>query len=344
MLAVGFYGYDTKDMLVSPHTGDATQRCWSTRSNRASGCTMEYTVGTNASEHPNPLFVETATGVAGTWQVELDLASYVQPAATGLEAIPALISSGKVMRMEVSVFPTVKVGSVSVATKGAAKTYEVTPTGAVEIAGGWFKDTIALDAKCNACHDALGTTFHAPNYGANGIAGCRSCHVTTSGGGHLEMQSRSIDSYVHAIHAFQAFDTGSVDFSDPVEAARYDLHVEHLFPVFSTLACEACHVGDPAKFNVPDQAKSMPGLLSAAYALDGRDRAIGSVPAYATGPAARACGGCHRAEAINEDAAGELAAINAHMNQNGYMIDNTSTNPTTTSWVYRAIDKMMTLF
>ena len=344
MLAVGFYGYDTKDMLVSPHTGDGTQRCWSTRTNRASGCTMEYTVGTNATEHPNPLFVETATGVAGTWEVELDLASYVQPAATGLASIPALISSGKVERMEVMVFPSMKVGAVSIATQGAAKTYEVTPTGAVEMAGGFYKDTIALDAKCNDCHDALGTTFHGPNYGSNGIAGCRACHVTTSGGGHLEMQSRSIDSYVHAIHEFQAFDTSGVDFSDPVEAARYELHVEHIFPVFSTLACQACHVNDPAKFNVPDQSKSMPGMLSAAYALNGHDRAIGAVPAYVTGPASRACGSCHRATAINEDAAGELASINAHMSQNGYMIDNTSTNPTTTSWVYRTIDKIMNLF
>ena len=32
------------------------------------------------------------------------------------------------------------------------------------------------------------------------------------------------------------------------------------------------------------------------------------------------------------------------MSQNGYMIDNTSTNPTTTSWVYRTIDKIMNLF
>jgi hypothetical protein len=343
MLAVGFYGYDTKDLLVSPHSADATQRCWSSRTNKASGCTMEYTVGMNAGEHPNPLFVETATG-AGAWEVELDLASYVQPASTGLASIPELISSGKVRRMEVSVYPSVKVGSVAVATKGASKTFEVTPTGATEIAGGWYKDAIALDAKCNDCHDALGTTFHGPNYGANGVAGCRNCHTTTSGGSHLEMQSRSIDSYVHAIHKFQAFDTSGIDFSDPVEAARYDLHVEHIFPVFTTLACQACHVNDPSKYNVPDQSKSMPGMQSAAYTLQGRDRSIGAVPAYVNGPAARACGGCHRAAAINEDAAGELAAINAHFSQNGYLIDNTTPNPTTTTWVYRAIDKMMGLF
>lgn len=344
MLAVGFYGYNTKDLLVSPHTADGTKRCWSTRTQSAAGCVMEYTVGANAGQYPNPLFVETATGTAGAWEVELDLASYVQPAATGLASIPTLISSGKVRRMEVAVYPSVQVNGIYVATKGAAKTYAVTATGATEVAGGWYKDAIAVDAKCNACHDALGTTFHSPYYGANGVAGCRNCHVPTSGGGHLEMQSRSIDSYVHAIHAFQAFDTGSVNFADPVEAERYKLHVEHTFPVFSTLACKACHVNDAAKFNVPDQSKSMPGLLSASYALKGKTRSIGTVPAYATGPASRACGSCHRAAAINEDAAGELAAINGHLAVNGYLIDNTTTNPTTTSWVYRVIDKVMSLF
>lgn len=40
---------------MSPHTADAAQRCWSSRSDRASGCTMEYTVGMNAGGHPNPL-------------------------------------------------------------------------------------------------------------------------------------------------------------------------------------------------------------------------------------------------------------------------------------------------
>lgn len=345
MVAVGFYGYNTKHLLVSPHTADGTQRCWSSRSNRYGGCTMEYTAGTNAGQYPNPLFVETATGTAGTWDVEIDLASYVQPTSTGLASIPDLITSGKVRRMEVAVFANAKVGTTSVAAKGAAKTYEVTPTGAVEITGGFYKNAIADDAKCNACHDALGTSFHSPMYGSNGVAGCRNCHVTTSGGSHLEMQSRSIDSYVHAIHKFQAFDPADVDFNDPVEAARYDVHVEHTFPLFTALACQGCHVNNPAVYNVPDQSKSMPGLLSGSdHPLDGRVRSIGKVPAYATGPASRACGSCHRAAAINEDAAGELAAINGHVGVNGHMIDNETANPTTTGWVYRVIDKVMSMF
>ncbi len=71
--------------------------------------------------------------------------------------------------------------------------------------------------------------------------------MTTSGGSHLEMQSRGIDSYAHAIHRFQYFDTGDVDihdrgFKDPVFAKRYQLHIEHGFPNFTIKNCEACHV------------------------------------------------------------------------------------------------------
>jgi hypothetical protein len=36
------------------------------------------------------------------------------------------------------------------------------------------------------------------------------------------------------------------------------------------------------------------------------------VPAYVTGPATKACGGCHRAQMINEDQAGGLAVLLQH--------------------------------
>jgi hypothetical protein len=72
-------------------------------------------------------------------------------------------------------------------------------------------------------------------------------------------------------------------------------------------------------YDVPDQSGSLPGLLSAADPVEGRE--IGEVPAYVTGPASRACGGCHRAELINEDAAGELAILNQHTKQGGYLVE-----------------------
>jgi hypothetical protein len=49
-------------------------------------------------------------------------------------------------------------------------------------------------------------------------------------------------------------------------------------------------------------------------------RNIGAVPSVVVGPATKACGGCHRAQAINEDKAGELAMLNQHFAQGGYVI------------------------
>ena len=134
------------------------------------------------------------------------------------------------------------------------------------------------------------------------------------------MQSRSIDSYVHAIHSFQAFDIADIDFTDPVEAMKYDHHIEHTYPNFTIKNCESCHVA--GKFNVPDQSKSLPGLLSRADdSPDGWDRNIGSVPSYFTGPASRACGGCHRAASIKEDDASMIAAFNSHVRANGCLVE-----------------------
>ena len=73
--------------------------------------------------------------------------------------------------------------------------------------------------------------------------------------------------------------------------------------------------------DVPDQTKSLPGALSASDSVEGWDRNIGDVPLYITGPAARACGGCHRAELINEDDASGLASFNQHTKQGGYLIE-----------------------
>ena len=189
--------------------------------------------------------------------------------------------------------------------------------------------------KCNACHDALATTFHSPDRGGSVVV-CRMCHVTTSGGSHLEMQSRGIDSYVHAIHEFQAFDFDQIDFTDPVEAKRYEEHIGFVFPVFTLDDCEACH--NEGTYNVPDQSQSLGGLLSASDTNATYPRDI-NFPAYITGPASRACGGCHRAYMIKEEHFGDLAAFNQHTNVNGYLIEYDS-NET----LYAVIDKIMGLF
>jgi OmcA/MtrC family decaheme c-type cytochrome len=238
-----------------------------------------------------------------------------------------------------------------------------------------------VDVKnCNKCHDALGPTFHGGQYGGN-IVLCRSCHVPTAGGAHLDTQSRSIDSYVHAIHSFQAFDAGSIQFTipakaatattpavpamfDPVAAKRYQSYIEHTYPRFTTKACESCHL--PGTYEVPDQSQTIPGLQSASatlkygwFGLDAtgklvaaKDRGIsgvpaGIVPSYATGPASRACGGCHRARLVNDDDLNGLLSFEQHTNMGGYMVDTSQTSTTyttVTAYLYGVINRIMSLF
>jgi hypothetical protein len=166
---------------------------------------------------------------------------------------------------------------------------------------------------------------------------CRSCHVVTSGGSHLEGQSRSIDSYVHAIHRFQPFNLA--DPTDPVEVAKYAEHSEFLFPDFAAVNCERCHTVDRAvdagsrkAFDIPDQSKSMPGLLSKS--------SVGGTPELVTGPAPRACGGCHRAEFTKEgDTTGYVTFIE-HTRRFGYAVQNDDSG----NMLYAVIRYMMGLF
>ena len=104
----------------------------------------------------------------------------------------------------------------------------------------------------------------------------------------------------------------AIDFTDPVEAMEYEHHVESNFPTFGIEDCRACH--NAGKFNVPNQGLSMPGVLS--NTDFGTIRNIGTIDNdVITGPATRACGACHRAEAIIANAgAGDpilLANLNA---------------------------------
>jgi hypothetical protein len=124
--------------------------------------------------------------------------------------------------------------------------------------------------------------------------------------------------------------------TDPVAAMHYEHHIEFPYPTHGP-NCESCHV--EGMYNVPDQSKSMPGLLSASDSVEGRN--IGDVPSYVTGPASRACGGCHRAEIINEDAAGELVAFNQHAKQGGYLVEAGEDASATLQGV---IDEIMAIF
>jgi Outer membrane cytochrome MtrC/MtrF-like, domains II/IV len=318
---VAFYGYDTKDFLVSNHSRD-------TNGNR-----MEFTLGSA----DNVLFTTVANN-PGSWEVKMDMAAY---GAT--PSLPDMIAAGTIKRAEVAVLPALKnAAGDTVGLDAPSMTFNLT-TGTTE--PDYYQGTSALVSVsgdtaidpnykgtkgCNSCHDQLATTFHSGNRGGN-IVVCRMCHVVTSGGSHLEGQSRSIDSYVHAIHTFQAFNIDGIDFTDPVEAALYAQDTEFLFPDFGVVNCEACHTqtravdaGARGAYDVPDQGKSLPGVLSATDAIPGIN--IGATPAEVTGPAERACGACHRGEAIKENEANEFASITRHMGDNGYRIDVDSTN------------------
>lgn len=290
-LLVSLYGYDTKDFLVSNHgkTIDADRD-------------GEFLVG--AAGNSNARFT-TVSAANGSWVVTMDLSAWADK-----------IADGSVKRAEVSFLPTLKdADGVILALDAPSRTFNLT-TNAFD--DSFYSPIVKVATGCNNCHDALATTFHSADRGGN-IVVCRMCHTTASGGYHLEMQSRSIDSYIHAIHSFQAFDPGNIDFSNAVEALYYEHKIESDYPTFGITNCESCH--NSGTYNVPDQSKSLPGVLSAAATWT-KDRNIGAVPSYVAGPGSRACGSCHRAKMINEDEAVELTVFNQHTKTLGYLVEN----------------------
>ncbi|MCB0243414.1 MAG: hypothetical protein KDI12_08395, partial [Anaerolineae bacterium] len=213
---VGLYGYDTKDFIIGPHerlfddNGDGTIDGSDQR-------TLEYEVGT---EHPR--FTTVSAG-DGTWEVTADLSTWTD-----------MIGDGTVKRVEIAVMPElVNADGVQLALNAPSRTFDLE---ADAFADDFYAPIAKVVDGCNTCHDALATTFHTPDRGGN-IVVCRMCHITKSGGSHLEMQSRSIDSYVHAIHSFQAFDIGDIDFADPVAAMEYEHHIETPYPTHGITDC-----------------------------------------------------------------------------------------------------------
>ncbi|MCF7976304.1 MAG: hypothetical protein K9N55_20975 [Phycisphaerae bacterium] len=309
-MMVGLYGWDTKDFIVGPHERDADRVRY-----------LEAEVGIPDAGHPR---MTTVSASGGSWEVTADLSMWAD-----------LIDNGSVKRVEIAVMPELTDGAgVTFALDAPNRTFDL---GANAFDDGYFNPIVDVE-KCHTCHEALATNYHSPDRGGS-IVTCRMCHITKSGGSHLEMQSRSIDSYVHAIHAGQAFDIGDVNFADPVEALHYEHHIGFPYPTHGITNCESCH--NPGTYNVPDQSKSLPGLLSGSDSLEGWDRNIGDVPVYITGPASRACGACHRAELINEDEASKLVSFNQHTKTGGYLIEGGDDSTTVLDEV---IDYIMALF
>jgi hypothetical protein len=296
---VGLYGWDTKDFVIGPHERLFDDNNDGEISRDGDERALEAEVG---AEHPR---VTTVSAEGGSWEVVADLSAWTD-----------LIADGTVRRVEIAVIPTLDdANEVTLALDAPSRTFDL---GSNEFDDGFYGPIAMVEEGCETCHDALATNYHSPDRGGN-IVVCRLCHITKSGGSHLEMASRSIDSYVHAIHSGQAFDIGDIDFADPVASMHYEHHIEFPYPTHGITDCESCHVSGTNE--VPDQSASLPGLLSASDPITGKERSIGEVPEYVTGPASRACGGCHRAEIINEDSAGELAMFNVHTTQGGYLVE-----------------------
>jgi OmcA/MtrC family decaheme c-type cytochrome len=326
-LAISFYGWDSKHFIVPAHERDGNGiDC--PHSSRP-GCNIEWSPGST-----KPFFTEDPASVAGDWMVTFDMSLFQ---AVKTDPIPQLITDGAVKYAEITILPTLVVGTADVVLEAVSTSYDL---GGSLIVEDYFQGANAsVDIeKCNACHDTLGSTFHAGRgRGGDSMQTCKVCHATTFPGSHIEMASRSIDSYVHAIHSFQPFDEDDVAADDdPVFNARNAQHKSHTFPYFTALACEGCHVD--GTYNVPDQSKSMPGVLSASYDIE--DRNIGTVPEAVTGPASRACGACHRANMIVADEAGDLAAFNAHTDAFGTLEENDDEDMI----LFGIIDKIMSMF
>jgi len=338
---VSFYGWGSKQFVVPSHQRDDSVGC----SGGTRGCRFEYAPGDT-----NPLFPSFQEVAPGSYVLTADMAAFQ---AVVTDDIPTMIANGDVKTAEITLAPRLDVDvDVAVGLNAVTQTFDL---GAAAFVADYFKgDNAVVDTnKCNVCHDQLAVTFHSGRGRGGDIVACKNCHAPVFPGSHLEMASRSIENYVHGIHSFQDFDPGDTfETFDPVLAKRYDLHINHTFPNFTIRNCEACH--KPGTYNVPDQSQSLPGVLSksdnpatwydivgglAVENTAGRNIS-GSVPEFVTGPASRACGGCHRADLINPDRAGDLSAFNAHTEAGGTFVENDAEDTV----LYGIIDKIMTLF
>ena len=317
LVIIGPYGYDTKHYIVGPHNRDENR-------NRL----LEYELVGNYDPADHPRITEVDTGDPTTWEVTVDMSMWAD-----------MIADGTIRRLEIGVMPELGHKTLTtldrsgnpvplvLAMNAPSRTFDLTsalPDGTATDTFVVEDDVVDVQNGCNSCHDALATTFHSANRGGN-IKICKMCHVPSSAGSHLEMQSRSIDSYVHAVHSFQVFDIGDIDIADPVEAAEHDHKLSAEFPRFGVKNCESCHVPfdevlDKGTYGVPDQSKSLPSLHAGSDDTQ-FERNINDVPRYVMGPASRACGACHRAQMLRADDANKLAAFNEHVKTFGYLVE-----------------------
>ncbi len=218
---VSFYGWDSKQFIVPSHMWDDSVGC----SGGTRGCRFEYAPGDT-----NPLFPSFQEVAPGSYVLTADMAAF-QAVAT--DDIPTLIANGDVKKAEITLAPRLDVDGVAVGLNAVTQTFDL---GAGTFVNDYFKGANAVvdTGKCNVCHDQLAVTFHTGRGRGGDIVACKNCHAPVFPGSHVEMASRSIENYVHAIHSFQDFDPGDTfETFDPVFAARYDEIINLTFPNFS---------------------------------------------------------------------------------------------------------------
>lgn len=283
---VAFYGYDTKDMMFTGH---------SFRNK------LEVGIGKPSLD--------------GVWTHTFNISDASQDIVNN-------ITNGNIKRIEVGILPKLyNSDEEQLAISAVSKTYNI-ETGKFDTEFEKWSKNIVDVKKCNACHEELAVEFHTPDYSGDTTAICRICHEPTNGAAHLELQSRSLDSYIHAIHSMQYLDGDAIvpatfdnvtlypDQPYAYEAHKMfkELHMEEVYPMFTTLNCESCH--NPGTYDVPDQKKSLGGVL--------KGSADETIPQAVSGPGSRACGSCHRSMAFNEGNMGEVVSINFHAETFGY--------------------------
>jgi len=155
-------------------------------------------------------------------------------------------------------------------------------------------------AKCDSCHNEL-IIHDSGRYRHDAVGNpdsCMFCHNPATPAGHYTEQSRALDTYLHALHEGQPLPDGSGAMEE--------------YPVGSMANCAKCHIDG---FTIPNQIDDLGAYLSGKTARTDRpNRAV--TDGVTTGPAAAACGSCHKAYMISHGY--DTTSINSHFDVMGY--------------------------
>ena len=370
---VSFYGWDTKHFLVASHERDGSELCTG-RGGDPDGCRFEYESGDT-----NPLFTEDPASAPGAWIVTANLAAFQavktdtipnlitngEVKTAEITVTPTLTVDGVRVGLN-AVTQTFDLGTgMDVANyfKGENAIVDVNKCNAChDQLAVTFHSGSGRGGDIVACRNCHNTTFdgshlemtsrstenyvHAihtfqafdtddvfeefdpvfskrydqhinhvfPNFT---IRNCEGCHF--EGTYNVPDQSQSMP-------GVQSTSFEVLTWYEMVSSGR----------VCSTTNTQVCTITD----DCPAGETCVGNIPSSIAMEDPAGRNIGTVASYVTGPASRACGGCHRGRLINDDAAGDLGSFNAHTQVNGTYVPNDPDDEV----LYGVIDKIMSMF